>query len=192
MNHPKRVFRNPEKLAQVRTMQEEQRQAFIEPHGADLIVVPGVQVQPTLIAFYHYIYEQAESTNGPWTEPDLPPLPTEWTTADTVAMIYDHEDGLGFYVDFAAAQQAFADPNLVRRRRYREVISDYLRGQGVSRLTCWASRTEKWQTLPRRSSSDDTDLGRTHVVLGLRLLTSATRPARSTSRPSSHPLTKPS
>ncbi|MGH3966390.1 MAG: hypothetical protein ACRDRY_24620 [Pseudonocardiaceae bacterium] len=132
MNHPRRVFRNPEKLAQARTMQEEQRQAFIQLHGTDLIVVPGARVHPTLMAFYRYIYEQAGSTNGPWTEPELAPLPTEWTTADTVAMIYDHDDGLGFYVDFAAAQQAFADPNLVRRRRYREVISDYLRGEGVS------------------------------------------------------------
>jgi hypothetical protein len=132
MNHPKRVFRNPEKLAEARIMQQEQRQAFIELHGADLIVVPGVQVQPTLMAFYRYVYEQAGSKSGPWTEPELSPLPEEWTTADTVAMIYDNDDGLGFYVNFAAAQQAFADPNLIRRRRYREVISDYLRGEGVS------------------------------------------------------------
>jgi hypothetical protein len=84
------------------------------------------------MASYRYIYEQAGSTNGPWTDPEPPPLPSEWTTADTVAMIYDNEDGLGFYVDFAAAQQAFANPRLVRRRRYREVISGYLRGEGVS------------------------------------------------------------
>jgi hypothetical protein len=132
MNHPERVFRNPEKLAQARAMQEEQRRAFIELHGADLIVVPGAQLQTTLMAFYRYVYEQAGNKNGAWTEPELPPLPTEWTTADTVAMIYDSEDGLGFYVDFALAQQAFANPNLIRRRRYREVISDYLRGQDVS------------------------------------------------------------
>jgi hypothetical protein len=132
MNHPKRVFRNPDKLAQARRMQEEQREAFIELHGGDLIVVPGAQVQPTLMAFYRYIYEHAGSKNGPWTEPQLPALPTDWTTADTVGLIYDSEDGLGFYVDFAAAQQAFANPNLVVRRRYREVISGYLRGEGVS------------------------------------------------------------
>ncbi len=132
MNHPKWVFRNPEKLAQARQMQEEQRQAFIELHGSDLIVVPGARVQPTLMSFYRYIYEQAGSKNGPWTEPELPPLPTELTSADTVAMIYDDEDGLGFYIDFAAAQQVFADPQLVRRRRHREVISGYLRGEGVS------------------------------------------------------------
>lgn len=131
-NHPRRVFRNPEKLAQARAMQEEQRLAFIELHGADLIVVPGAQVQSTLMALYRYVYEQAGSKSGPWTDLKLPPLPTEWTTADTVAMIYDKEDGLGFYLDFAAARQAFADPNLIRRRRYREIISGYLRGEGVS------------------------------------------------------------
>jgi hypothetical protein len=77
-------------------MQEEQRQAFIKLHGADLVVVPGTQVQPTLMALYRYIYEQAGRTDGPWTDPELPPLPSEWTTADTVAMIYDNEDGPGF------------------------------------------------------------------------------------------------
>ncbi|MDX6584704.1 MAG: hypothetical protein QOI10_3888 [Solirubrobacterales bacterium] len=132
MNHPKSVFRNPDKLAQARHIQEEQRQAFIELYGSDLTVVPGARVRPTLMTFYRYIYEQAGSKNGPWTEPQLPPLPTDWTTAESVAMIYDSEDGLGFYVDFAAAQQAFANPNLIRRRRYREIISGYLRGEGVS------------------------------------------------------------
>ena len=132
MNHPESVFRNPEKLAQARQMQAEQRQAFIELHGSDLVVVPGSGVRPTLMAFYRYLYEQAGSKNGPWTEPELPPLPADWATAESVALIYDSEDGLGFYVDFAAAHQAFANPNLIRRRRYREVISGYLRGGGVS------------------------------------------------------------
>ena len=132
MNHPSRVFRNPDKLAQARHMQHEQRQAFIDLHGGDLIVVPGARVRSTLMGFYRYTYEQAGSKNGPWTEPNLPALPDEWTTAESVAMIYDSEDGLGFYVDFAAAQQAFANPRLVVRRRYREVISGYLRGEGVS------------------------------------------------------------
>lgn len=32
----------------------------------------------------------------------MPPLPEEWTGADSVALIYDAEDGLGFYVDYSA------------------------------------------------------------------------------------------
>jgi hypothetical protein len=132
MSHPARVFRNPDKLAQAHQMQEEQRQAFIDLHGSDLIVVPGAEVNQTLMAFYRHAYERAGSKAGPWTDPDLPPLPEEWTTADTVALIYDAEDGLGFYSDFAAARQAFADPSLILRRRYRDVISGYLREEGVS------------------------------------------------------------
>nr|WP_042186526.1 hypothetical protein [Kibdelosporangium sp. MJ126-NF4]CEL17329.1 hypothetical protein [Kibdelosporangium sp. MJ126-NF4]CTQ91443.1 hypothetical protein [Kibdelosporangium sp. MJ126-NF4] len=131
MNHPARVFRNPEKLAQARRIQEEHRQAFIDLHGSDLIVIPGAKVYETQMASYRHAYEQAGSKAGPWTEPDLPPFPEKLTTAETVALIYDAEDGLGFYVDYAAARQAFADPALIVRRRYREVISGYLRGEGV-------------------------------------------------------------
>lgn len=132
MSHPARVFRNPDKLAQARQMQEEQRQAFVDLHGSDLVVIPGAKIRQTLMAFYRYVYERAGSKAGPWTDPDLPPLPEEWTTADTMAMIYDAEDGLGFYSDFAAARQAFADPSLILRQRYRDVISGYLREEGVS------------------------------------------------------------
>ena len=132
MSHPERVFRNPEKLAQAREMQAEQRRSFIDLHGGDLIVVPGEKVTETLMAVYRHNYERAGSQGGPWTDPDLPPLPEEWTSADSVALIYDEEDGLGFYVDYAAARKAFADPDLIRRRPYRDIISAYLREDGVS------------------------------------------------------------
>ncbi|GAA0597851.1 hypothetical protein [Actinomadura livida] len=132
MRFPERVFRNPEKLAQARELQAEQRRAYIDLNGGDLIVVPGEKVHQTLMALYRHIYERAGSTDGPWTEPDLPPLPEAWTTAEDVALIYDEEDGLGFYVDYPVAQRAFADPDLIRRRPYREVISAYLRDEGIS------------------------------------------------------------
>ena len=130
--YPKAVFRNPDKLAQARQLQTEQRQAFIDLHGSDLVVVPGAAVQATLLAFYRHAYEQAGSKDGPWTDPGLPPLPPAWTKAESVAMIYDAEDGLGFYVNFADAQQAFANPALVVRQQYRDLISGYLRGEGIS------------------------------------------------------------
>lgn len=45
---------------------------------------------------------------------------------------YDAEDGLGFYADCTSARRAFADPGLIRRRPYRDIISDYLREDGIS------------------------------------------------------------
>ncbi|TDD74234.1 hypothetical protein E1293_29900 [Actinomadura darangshiensis] len=132
LNFPARVFRNPDKLTQARELQAQQREAFIDLHGGDLIVVAGDQVNKALMAFYRHVYEKAGSKAGPWTEPDLPPLPEEWTSADSIALIYDAEDGLGFYVDYTTAQQAFADPDLIRRRLHREVVSAYLREEGIS------------------------------------------------------------
>ncbi|MEV4002458.1 hypothetical protein [Actinomadura sp. NPDC049753] len=132
MRYPERVFRNPEKLAEARELQDQQRRAFIDLYGGDMVVVPGGEVRRTLMASYRHAYELAGSKAGPWTEPDLPPLPEEWTDADSVALIYDAEDGLGFYVDYAAARQAFAEPDLVRRRRYRDIVSAYLREEGIS------------------------------------------------------------
>lgn len=130
--HPEAVFRNPAKLAEALVMQEEQRQAFIELYGGDLIVVPGAEVEQTLLAFYRHAYEKAGSQAGPWTDPGLQPLPEEWTHADSVAMIYDELDGLGFYVDYALAQDAFANPDLIVRRPYLQIISSYLREDAIS------------------------------------------------------------
>jgi hypothetical protein len=132
LKHPRAVFRNPEKLAQARQLQAEQRHAFIDLYGSDIIVVPGAEVHTTMMAFYRHAYELAGSKNGPWTDPGLPPLPPALTAADSVALIYDAEDGLGFSPDFAAAQQAFVNPALVARQKYHDIISGYLRGEGVS------------------------------------------------------------
>jgi len=49
-----------------------------------------------------------------------------------MTLIFDEEDGLGFYVDDALARQAFADPRLLCAQPYRGVISGCLRAAGVS------------------------------------------------------------
>jgi hypothetical protein len=131
--HPEAVFRNPERLAQGRRLQAEQRDAFIELYGSDLVTVPGSEVRATTMAVYRRVYEWAGSKNGPWTEPALPPLlPETWTKADAVTLIYDPEDGLSFLLDFPEVQRVFANPALVLRQKYRDLISSYLRGEGVS------------------------------------------------------------
>ncbi|MCP9963863.1 hypothetical protein LUX57_00575 [Actinomadura madurae] len=62
MRYPARVFRNPEKLARARELQDEQRRAFIDLYGGDLIVVPGDQVNKTLMDFYRHNYELAAAS----------------------------------------------------------------------------------------------------------------------------------
>jgi hypothetical protein len=130
--YPKAVFRNPEKLAQGWQLQAEQRDAFIALYGSDLVTVPGCEVNVTVMAVHRRVYELAGSLNGPWTEPALPALPETWTKAEAVTLIYDPEDGLSFLLDFPEAQQVFANPALVVRQKYHDIISGYLRGEGVS------------------------------------------------------------
>src|SRR6266516_7123898 len=58
-------------------------------------------------------------------------LPPDLVESETVALIYDEEDGLGFYAEFGLVEAAFADPDLVRRRRYRERALSYLHDDSV-------------------------------------------------------------
>jgi hypothetical protein len=51
--------------------------------------------------------------------------------AETVGIIYDRHEGLGVYVDYALAEAAFVDPDLMRRRRHKETVKAYLTDESV-------------------------------------------------------------
>lgn len=129
---PEAVFRNPAKLARAWEQQRADRESFIRFFGADLVVLPGDEVEERLNAYYAFC--RAEIV-GP--EPDgLPPglsveLPPDVTDAETVALIYDETDGLGFYAEFGLVQEAFANPDLLRRRRWREHTLSYVDDDSV-------------------------------------------------------------
>ena len=59
-------------------------------------------------------------------------LPPEVVESETVAFVYDEDDGLNFYAEFGLVEEAFADPDLVRRRRYREQVLSYLHEDSVA------------------------------------------------------------
>jgi hypothetical protein len=132
MRAPEAVFRNPEKLARAWEQQRADRERFIRFFGADLVVVPGEQAQERLNAYYRFCREEIL---GP--EPDGLPrgasveLPPDLIDADTVALIYDEKDGLGFYAEFGLVEEAFAKPDLLRRRRWREQSLSYLHDDSV-------------------------------------------------------------
>jgi hypothetical protein len=129
---PQAVFRNPEKLAQAWEHQRADRARFVEFFGTDLLVVPGDQAQERLDGYYTYC---RDTVLGPDPK-DVPPavsmsLPPEVTDAETVALIYDETDGLGFYAEFGLVEEAFANPDLLRRRRWREQTLSYLEDDSV-------------------------------------------------------------
>jgi hypothetical protein len=134
---PEAVFRNPEKLAVAWAQQRADRERFIRFFGADLVVFPGDQVQERLNAFHAFCREEllraapraAKRRAG--AEGSSATLPADIVEAETVALIHDETDGLGFYTEFGLVEEAFADPDLVRRRRWREQVLAYLHDDSI-------------------------------------------------------------
>ncbi|MFG3437867.1 hypothetical protein ACGF0J_11570 [Nonomuraea sp. NPDC047897] len=125
--NPAWVLRNPVLLAQARQTQREQRRCFVEYFGADLVVLPGADVAAMMRG---YLGHQAARLGGP--PPAEPDLPERLADAETVALIFDEQRGLGYYADFGRLERIFADPRLVVRREHRDLLTAYLRGDAVS------------------------------------------------------------
>jgi hypothetical protein len=111
--------------------------AVIRFFGADLVVVPGDQAQQRLNEFHEFCRDEvlrttpgAERRGGGAAAPVVE-LPADLAESETVALIYDEDDGLGFYAGFGLVEAVFADPDLVRRRRYREQVLSYLHDDSV-------------------------------------------------------------
>jgi len=127
LSNPSWVFRNPALLKEAEDAQREQRRCFIGYFGDDLVVLSGGEVADRVRGYLAY---QSGRLGGP--PPEKVELPEHVGAAGTVALIYDEVHGLGYYADFGLLQEAFGDPALVVKRRYRDVVSAYLRGDAVS------------------------------------------------------------
>jgi hypothetical protein len=131
MRNPEAVFRNPAKLAEARRMLAEHHQAFVDLFGADLIVVPGIEVPGKVKAFHRHLAQQARPGAEP---PEIPALdlPGDLLDADSVAIHFVAGEGLSFYPDYHLLEELFSEPALISRRRYRETLSGFLRDPGTS------------------------------------------------------------
>lgn len=138
MSEPKAVFRNPAKLAGGWEMQRKFRKAVIAEFGSDLVTMPGTELQDRFNLFQRdYLAKVAAaetaSPRGDRTpiEPDLV-LPSGHAAAESVTMIFDEIFGLDIVVGFRDAEQAFEDPALMMRAKYRAVISEFLSDPGIT------------------------------------------------------------
>jgi hypothetical protein len=137
LHAPEGVYRNPEKLARAWELQRADRECFVRFFGSDLVVVPGEQAQDRLDEYWAFCREEVLRTAastvrlGGADGPPLFELPPDLVEAETVALIYDEVDGLGFYAEFGLVEALFADPELLRRRRYREQVLSYLRDDSI-------------------------------------------------------------
>jgi hypothetical protein len=131
LSHPEAAFRNPAKLAEARRILTGHLEAFVDLFGADLIVVPGIEVPDKVEEFHRYLAKQNSPDSGSAELPSLE-LPDDLLYADSVAIHFVASEGVSFYPNYHLLEELFANPALIARRRYRETLSDCLRDPDVS------------------------------------------------------------
>jgi len=125
--NPAWMFRNPALLEEARQLQREQRRCFMGYFGTDLIVLPGDDLATAMRGYLSYQSGRLGGNPPAAVEP-----PQHLTSAETVALIFDDQAGLGYYVGFGKLEELFTDPRLVVKGEYRDLLSAYLRGETVS------------------------------------------------------------
>jgi hypothetical protein len=144
--HPALVFRNPERLAQGRRRQREERRHFIAFFGSDLVVLSGEELAARMAAYWRFRMHEVRDAEGRSAADHLGErygaaaqvpemdLPAELGEADTVGVVYDEVEGNYFWANFGLLQETFANPALVARRRHREAVLGYLESPTISPL----------------------------------------------------------
>jgi hypothetical protein len=142
--NPALLRRNPALFERSWEVQAEHRAAFIAQVGADLVVLPPLEAQETLREHHRRIRSQAvarlkgEASHRARTPGRLPDdagrLPEDLLDADSVALIYDEIEGLGYYRDFGSLDALFADPTQVRDRAGLAQLRAYLDDESVPPL----------------------------------------------------------
>jgi hypothetical protein len=131
LSNPEMAFRNPAKLAEARSMVARQHDAFVDLFGADLIVVPGIEVPDKVQEFErHWAHLVCPGAEPP--EPVSMDFPDDLLDADSVAIHFVAGEGMSFYPGYDLLEELFGNPALISRRRYRETLSDCLRDPDVS------------------------------------------------------------
>lgn len=137
LQHPRLVFRNREKLAQGWELQRWERERFIEWFGADLVVLDGTELGDRFDAYWAWRARQSVDGELPeGSRPNAPAfeLPEHLLEAETVAVVYDEEEGLTFLAEFGRVEEVFEDPSLLANRDHRSAVLGYLNDDSVSPL----------------------------------------------------------
>jgi hypothetical protein len=126
LRRPELVFRNPERLARGWELQASERAAFIDHFGSDAVTLHVDDAAKRLAEFGAKRYSGATVDPMKTIADSVPP----W--AESVGLIYDGSDGLGVYFDLHLVEEAFAEPELCRKRQYRETLKNYLTEESLS------------------------------------------------------------
>ncbi len=136
---PELVFRNPDKVKQGWEHMRKDREEFLAFFGADELVLPTVEAQGRLNAYYKRRQDAALAARGRHravsdsgvTTFVMPPGFFEF---DTVGIIYDEVDGFVVVPEYGMLLAMFADPSLAADREHASVLRAYLREDAIPPL----------------------------------------------------------
>jgi hypothetical protein len=136
---PDLVFRNQEKAAEGWAYMRRDRAEFVAFFGADELVLPTLEAEGRLNAYYKMRRDSALAARGRHravsdTGETTFVMPEGFFEFDTVGIIYDELDGFVVVPEYGLLAAMFADPSLAADPQHANVLRAYLREDSIPPL----------------------------------------------------------
>ena len=136
---PDLVFRNQEKATQGWAYMRHDREEFVTFFGGDELVLPTMEAEGRLNAYYQMRRESALAARGRHravsdTGETTFVMPDGFFEFETVGIIYDELDGFVVVPEYGMLQAMFADPSLAADPVHANVLRAYLREDTIPPL----------------------------------------------------------
>jgi hypothetical protein len=136
---PELVFRNPDKVEQGWQHMRRDREEFLAFFGTDELVLPTLEAQGQLNAYYKRRQDAALAARGRHravsdSGETTFVMPEGFFEFDTVGIIYDETDGFVVVPEYGMLRALFADPSLAADREHADVLRAYLREDTIPPL----------------------------------------------------------
>ena len=136
---PELVFRNPDKVKQGWEHMRRDRGEFLAFFGGDELVLPTLEAEGRLNAYYKRRQDAALAARGRHRAVSESGettfvMPEGFFEFDTVGIIYDERDGFVVVPEYGMLRALFADPALAADREHANVLRAYLREDTIPPL----------------------------------------------------------
>jgi hypothetical protein len=136
---PDLVFRNQEKAAQGWAYMRRDREEFIAFFGRDELILPTLEAEGRLNAYYKMRRDSARAARGRHRAVNDAGetsfvMPDGFFEFDTVGIIYDEVDGFVVVPEYGMLAALFADPALAGDPAHANVLRAYLREESIPPL----------------------------------------------------------
>jgi hypothetical protein len=136
---PDLVFRNQEKATEGWAYMRRDREEFVAFFGRDELVLPTLEAEGRLNAYYKMRRDSALAARGRHRAVSDAGettfvMPAGFFEFDTVGIIYDQLDGFVVVPEYGMLAAMFADPSLTADPRHANVLRAYLREDSIPPL----------------------------------------------------------